>query len=443
MPTSQTPPDVRVGPVLLAPGVSRLNFWAYLHAAFACIAVMAGMNFLQSYVLTEHLQLPRDVQGAVSGDLVFWTEIVAIILIGPFGALCDRIGRKPVIVAGILAAGVGYGLYPLATSVPELVAFRMLYAVGAAALGAVLAIIGNDYPAEASRGRMIGVAGFMNGLGVIFMSALVARIPAWLTPQGIEPITAGRMMFWSVALLCLVSALVFARGLRSGTPLGTQHRPGWSVLLLSGMRAAANPRIVLSYAAAFTGRSDVAIKGIFISLWALVAAPEAGLDSAEALKRAGIVLAFTGVISLVWNPLFGVVLDRVDRVTGLALAMGLAGVGYGSMAFITSPLDFSMLPAFAVLAAGQSSAIVASITLVGQEAPARERGAVIGMNGLCGAIGILISAVVGGRLFDAWGPWAPFVLLGGLQLVICAAAIAVRVSQIRRAGAPGRDRATA
>ncbi len=443
MPVSQTPPDVRVGPVLLAPGVSRLNFWTYLHAAFVCIAVLAGMNFLQSYVLTEHLRLPRDVQGAVSGDLVFWTEIVAILLIGPFGALCDRVGRKPIIVGGILVTGLGYGLYPLATSVPELIAIRMIYATGAAALGAVLAIIGNDYPAEASRGRMIGVAGFMNGLGVIFMSAVVARIPAWLTPRDVTPVAAGHVMFWFVAVLCVASAFVFARGLRGGTPVGTQHPPEWSTLLLSGIRAAANPRIVLSYAAAFTGRSDVAIKGIFISLWALVAAPEAGLDSAEALKRAGIVLAFTGVISLVWNPLFGAVLDRVDRVTGLALAMGLAGVGYGSMAFITSPLDFAMLPAFAVLAAGQSSAIVASITLVGQEAPARERGAVIGMNGLCGAVGILISAVVGGRLFDAWAPWAPFVLLGVLQLAICAAAVAVRLGAWHRAARSARDRAAA
>jgi predicted MFS family arabinose efflux permease len=97
------------------------------------------------------------------------------------------------------------------------------------------------------------------------------------------------------------------------------------------------------------------------------------------------------------------------------------------MWLVTSPLDFSMLPWFFLLSLGQVSVICASVTLVGQEAAPAERGAVISMNGFFGAIGIFLAFFVGGRLFDAYGPSAPFVMVGLLQAVLFCAAVAVRV----------------
>ena len=111
---------------------------------------------------------------------------------------------------------------------------------------------------------------------------------------------------------------------------------------------------------------------------------------------------------MIWVVLYGWILDRVNRVTGLALAMFLGGVGYTSMWLVDSPLDFAYIPAFIILSIGQMSVIAASMTLVGQEAEPTERGAVIAMNGFCGAVGILLAFVIGGRLFDAYGPSAPF-----------------------------------
>ena len=66
---SESKPGVRVGPLELTAGVSRFNLFTYLYAAFICIGILAGMNFLQPYVLTENLNIPRGEQGTVSGDL--------------------------------------------------------------------------------------------------------------------------------------------------------------------------------------------------------------------------------------------------------------------------------------------------------------------------------------------------------------------------------------
>jgi MFS family permease len=423
------PDVVRVGPVTLAPGVSRRNFWALLYASFVTIGMLAGINILQAYVLSEHLQLPRGEQGAVTGNLALAQELVAILLIKPCGVLADRIGRRPVMVAGICIIAAGFALYPFAGSTSELMTFRVVFAVGAAALSAVIAVVSNDYPAEHSRGKLQGLSALMSACGVLFVSLFVAQIPAALRARGGDPLGAGQAMFLLAAGICLVSAVVFQLGLKAGTPAAAHERQPWARLLTSGFRAAGNnPRILLAYACAFTGRADNALKGTFVSLWALVAAPEAGMSSAEALARAGLVTGFMGAVGLAWTPLFGFLLDRLNRVTGVALAMGLAGAGFVSMAFITSPLDLLMLPAFALLSVGQISAIVASVTLVGQEAAPAERGAVVAMSGWCGAVGILLAAVIGGRLFDDVAPSAPFVMIGIVQLLLTAVAVALRRS---------------
>ncbi len=416
-----------VGPIQLAEGVRKFNFWTFMYASFICVGMLAGMNFLQGYVITVHLNVPVGQQGAVTGDLAFWTEIVTIFLIVPFGVLSDRIGRRPLMVFGIFFIALGYALFPFAKSVPELIAYRIVFSIGAAALSALIAIVGNDYTRETSRGRLFGFSGVMNGLGVIFMSVVVAGIPAALTARGIDPVTAGIVMFLTAASLCLLSVGIFAFGLKSGTPVSVMARPPLPELLTSGLRAAKNPKVALSYGAAFAGRSDNAIKGLFISLWAIQIAQLAGTPVSDALAGAGRLMGVMGAVILVWTPLFGWILDKIDRLSGLAIAMGLAGLGYLSMGLVKDPLDPSNIPLFILLGIGQGSAIIGSVTLVGQEAKASERGTIIATSGLFGAVGILFSAVIGGRLFDAIGPAAPFQLLGGLQLVLCVLAVLVRV----------------
>jgi MFS family permease len=193
------------------------------------------------------------------------------------------------------------------------------------------------------------------------------------------------------------------------------------------LRAARNPRIVLSYLAAFAGRSDNAIKGLFISAWVIHVAPEAGASVPEAMAQAGRLMGLMGAVTLIWVPLFGLILDRMNRVSGMALAMLLAASCYGSMGLISSPLDHARLPACVRLASGQGSAIIASVTLVGQEAAPEERGTVVAINGWFGAVGILIASLLGGYLFDVLGPWAPFVMIGVFQGGVFLLAIGVRI----------------
>jgi MFS family permease len=102
-------------------------------------------------------------------------------------------------------------------------------------------------------------------------------------------------------------------------------------------------------------------------------------------------------------------LDRFHRVTGLAICMGLAASGY------------------LLLGVGQISALLGSTQLIGKEAPAAQRGSVIGAFSVAGALGILITSGIGGSIFDSIDPRAPFVLLGLMNLVVLVAAVLVRI----------------
>jgi len=424
--------SVRFGPLWLAPGITRVNVLTKFWTAFISIAMLSGASILQGYLLTEHLGIPRSQQGTVSGEIGFWVEIVAILLFNPFGILADRIGRRPIYILGISFVGLGFGLAPFATTFEELLAFRLIFAIGMAAVAGTMATLTSDYPREESRGLMIGITSIFNTLGTIFVAGVIARIPSWLMGQGYDAVTGGKAMYLFAAAMCFVTVIVAYAGLAPGTPVTRAERPPTRELLKSGIRAGRNPRIALAYACSFAARSDVVIKGLFFALWAIQDGFKEGLHPGQAMARFGIMIIIMNGTSILVAPLFGWFIDRVNRVTALIVALCFASVGYLSMYVITSPLDFAMVPYFIVIALGSSFMMKASLSLVGQEAKVAERGSVLAMFGMFGAVGILVFTKWGGILFDAWGPWAPFVMAGAYQVILLGVAAVVRTI------APGR-----
>jgi MFS family permease len=81
---------------------------------------------------------------------------------------------------------------------------------------------------------------------------------------------------------------------------------------------------------------------------------------------------FFGLIqgtALLWAPIAGVINDRLDRVTATAAGLALAALGYGSIAIVEDPLGPLMYVCAILLGIGQMSVMLASQTLIGQEAP--------------------------------------------------------------------------
>jgi MFS family permease len=340
-------------------------------------------------------------------------------------------------VAGLLFMAAGYGLYSFANSMPELYFYRFIYAIGIAAATGMLGTIIADYTEPRSRGIAVAATGVLNALGVITVAVGLGHLPEFFVARGASQEAAGHDAHFVVAGLCFAFALLMAVGLKGGTPVEREQRPPVGELMRSGFREAlANPRVALSYACAFIARSDLVLLGTYSVLWGTTTATAKGMDAAQAMAEGRRVFATASVAALLWLVVIGVVLDRVNRVTGVVICMTIACMGYMGTMLIDDPLAKSAIPLLVLLGMGQISAFAGAQTLIAKEAAVATRGSVIGMFNMFGAAGILISTLVGGILFDAIAPQAPFVFVGTLTLALIAAAVLCRI----KAPGPMSDR---
>lgn len=412
----------RLGPIHWADGITRMNGFALIAAAFFLGIVSPFINFAQPYILTEHLGIPKAEQGGVSGDLAFWTEVILISIGGLMGAWSDKAGRRFVFAFGLVVVAASYVLYPLATSYSELLAYRLVFAVGIAAVGAMFVAVQTEYPSDDSRGKLVGLMGVISILGV-FVVVAMANLPARFTAAGATAVESGRYAYWIAAAIAAVGAVVIWFGMARREPLADDAE---SLLqrFRTGLGAARhNPRIALAYGAAFMGRCDLVVVILFLSLWITQAGVEQGLSTQDAFVQVGIIIGVVQLSALVWAPVIGVLIDRIGRVAAVALATFIAMVGYIWIGMLESPVGTQAYPAAVVLGMGQVSAIVAATALVGQESGEENTGSISGAFNVFGAIGVLLATKVGGWLFDAWMPGAPFIVTGAINAIVVIAAL--------------------
>ena len=409
----------------LVEGVTKTNFFSICYGALTTIGLLTFISYATNYVLIENLSYQRDQIGTIVGNLQVVAEIVLLCVFLPIGLLADKIGRRPVYSFGMFAMGLSYFLYPLATGIAELTLYRVIYAVGMGCATGMLGTVTADYPQNHTRGKMIAVTGILNATGVIFVSLVFARLPNNFAEMGFDQITAGKYAMWIVAGTCLVTSIVVALGLKKGTPTEEQKKIPYVKQIKAGLAEGKNPRIMLAYAAAFVARSDLVILGTFLVLWGVTAGVDAGMTTSEATSVARLLFVTSSMSALIASPIIGYLIDKFDRIIAVSFCMAIAACGYLSMFFVDNVLDSAYRPLFVLLGVGQQCAFFAATTLLGQEAPTMKRGAVVGVFNLAGALGILVSTGIGGRIFDSIGPSAPFIFIGVCNIFVCVFAIYV------------------
>jgi MFS family permease len=418
----------RIGPFWFAPGWSRGNAATVWIASLFSIGLAAYMNFVQPFLLNEVLQVPQDQQGTLTGSLGLLQEVVIIGLAGFVGTWSDRIGRRKVYCIGFLLMAVGYGIYPLATSVTELYFYRISFAIGIAIVAVMLSACVVDAIQEPCRGRWVGTNNLLQGLGVVAMSVLLAKAPAWFMSLGADVVHAARYAYWTAAGLALLAAALMTIGLPKHyvTTANTQQTSMLQQMSTALRLGLQNPRLALAYGAAFIGRGDFVVIGAFFSLWIMQTGIEKGMTAGESLARGGMLFGVVQLAAMVWAFFMGMLSDRLNRVTALCVALALAGTGYLLLGNVADPFAAAFIPVALLVGIGEVSVIVAAGALLGQEARTDLRGSIVGFYSAVGGVGILFATGVGGIIFDQIGRTAPFTLMGILNLVLLALGLLVR-----------------
>jgi EmrB/QacA subfamily drug resistance transporter len=164
-------------PIIEDPRKRRAVLIAVCVALMAVIASVTGLNVAQP-------DLAVDFDASQSQVLWFinlYTLSLAALLL-PLGALGDRWGRKPMLLAGLTIFGIANAAAAFATSTEMMLASRFTAGVGAAMIMPVtLAVITSTFP-EHERAKGIGAwtaVGGGGGLLGMYLSAVLVDIASW------------------------------------------------------------------------------------------------------------------------------------------------------------------------------------------------------------------------------------------------------------------------
>ncbi|MGP3970955.1 MFS transporter [Streptomyces sp. 6N223] len=181
MSTNQPAPTTASG---AAPDVRALDarqlrtiLIAVCAALMAVIASVSGLNVAQPDLAVEF----GASQSTILWIINIYTLTLAALLL-PLGAVGDRLGRKPMLITGLLVFGGASALAGLAQSAEVMLVARVLSGIGAAMIMPItLAVITSTFPTQ-ERGKAIGVwTGVAGGGGILgmFLSAALVDIASW------------------------------------------------------------------------------------------------------------------------------------------------------------------------------------------------------------------------------------------------------------------------
>jgi EmrB/QacA subfamily drug resistance transporter len=159
------------------PGQRRSILVAVCIALMAVIAAVSGLNVAQPELAVAFDASQTQVLWFIN---IYTLGLSALLL--PLGALGDRWGRKPMLLAGLVVFGVASVMAGVATSSWLMLVARLLSGVGAAMIMPItLAVITSTFP-DAERAKAIGIwTGVAGGGGILgmYLSAVLVDLASW------------------------------------------------------------------------------------------------------------------------------------------------------------------------------------------------------------------------------------------------------------------------
>lgn len=320
-----------------------------------------------------------------------------------WGALGDRIGPRPVVLAGSVLLGVALVLASRATTLLQFqLTFGLLLGV---AVASFFAPVMAATAAAFDRRRNLAIALVSAGVGVAPMT--MSPLVAWLLTQ-----VGWRETLLVLGLLCWALTLPAAWFVRAA-PAGDAHAT-------SGVAAAG-----MTMAQALRSKPFIVLALAFFACCAAHSGPifhtvSYAVGCGLSVTAAVTIYSMEGAAGLGGRLLFGLLGDRYGAkpvlVAGLAI-QALAAVAY----LAVERLGGFYAVAFVFgLAYGGTMPLYAS--LAREAFPPRILGGVIGAMTMLSGLGMALGPLLGGWLFDRYGSYA-WMYLGSLMLGLAAAAV--------------------
>lgn len=330
----------------------------------------------------------------------------------PMGMASDRIGRKPIIIGGLIVFALGSAVAAMSTSIYGVIIGRALQGCGAIA-SAVMALAA-DTTRASQRTKIMAFIGI--SVGVAFMLALIIA-PMVAYYVGLTGI------FWSTAALALISMAL----LYWFVPGHYEHSHDREIRPGSFGRALRHPDLV---------RLDLSVLALHLILTASFVVLPKVIESSMHLPPPEHWKVYVPVMLISVVLLFPAV--SVGEARGMMhrlIAAMVVVLGVGSLALADAIHVAPWAVAVALIVYFTAFNILESSlpSLVSRFAPEDAKGAALGVFSTCQFIGAFIGGVSGGIAYGRFGADGTF--------VFCAAVAGLWFLAVLGLRSPGQNRA--
>lgn len=348
---------------------------------FTMVVVMMGFGMIIP-ILPFYI-IEFGAGGSAMGLLMATYAIMQFIFSPIWGDVSDRIGRKPVLMIGVLGNAIAQLLFGFSTELWMLIAARVLAGIlSSATLPTAMAYIG-DSTSKRDRGGGMGIIGAAMGVGMV----LGPGIAGWLASFSLST------PFFLAAGLSMVALVIIFLVLPESLPIADRAK------VRSQMRG---PQINILWKALF---SPI---GLLLFLSFLVSFGLTNFESVFGLytnasygygpQQVGGLLTFIGLISaIVQGGLTGPITRRWGEVAVIKASLLGSAIGFGLMLMATSLIGVLVTTGFFIISNAMLrptvSALISQRATIGQ-------GIAMGLNNSYMSIGRSVGPLWAGFAYD-------------------------------------------
>jgi len=343
--------------------------------------------------------------GAVGvGALMAIYSLTQFVFAPILGRISDRVGRRPILLLGLLGSSIGYLIYGFAGTFFWLLASRAMHGACAATISTAQAYIA-DTTDDEHRAKGMGLIGAAFGLGFVLGPAL----------GGIMGYSSLRVPVFFASALTFANFIFAAARLPEShhadrsTPLDFAHFIG---PLLAIPRQLLRHRLARMFAIAFLLTFSLSALETTFALMVPVVYGYGAFGI-------GVLLAFAGLMqALAQGYLLGKIVGRFGEVWLLKIGLLAMIVGLAPMGSISS--HGALIAMLAALSLGYGFASPSIASLISRNTGRDLQGEVMGVNQSAMSLARICGPIAGGLAYQMLGPAAPY--LSGAVVVMLALA---------------------